>query len=132
MIASRDSAQKFSRTLRWLEEAESLIDDGYPAAAIMTLRSALDSVPRDAFGYPLDTKVCVTIIAVQAGCSRRLVTRLRDLRGNANGVVHSVRTGRACEARAMLRLFRVVGSRWLRRIYGAAESPVQPSERREQ
>lgn len=124
MIAPRKIPATFQRTLQRLDEAEFLIEAGHPTAAIIMLRTALDAAPREAIGFPLEGKAFVTIVAVQAGCSRRLVNRVRNLRGNANGVVHGAADGRDWNARAMLRLFRIVGTRWLRRIHGVTIEPA--------
>lgn len=125
IAASRlHSPAEFKYTLRRLAEAEDAIDRGQVTAAVMLIRCALESASKEAFGFPLDTKTFLTIVAVQAGASRRLVSRLRNLRGTANGVAHAASEGRIDDAREMLRFFRLIGCRWLRRFHGVAVTDV--------
>ena len=120
MIATNAAtpAEKFSRTIRRLAEAELAVQQGHATAAIMLLRSALEAASIDAFGSRLNGHSFLTVAATQAGASRRLVNRLLRLRGETNAVVHAERDGRLADAREMLRLFRVVGCRWIERTAG--------------
>jgi len=116
--APTEPTEKFSRTIRRLAEAELAVQQGHATAAIMLLRSALEAASIDAFGSRLNGHSFLTVAATQAGASRRLVNRLLRLRGETNAVVHAERDGRLADAREMLRLFRVVGCRWIERTAG--------------
>ena len=120
MIATTREA--YWRTRQRLEEADQAVQAGQYTVAVILLRVALDSASREAFGKPCDQKAFSEMAALLAGGSRETLRRIRRLRDSANMVVHGIRNGHEREARQMLRLFRAVGQRWLRRIANADQA----------
>ncbi len=116
MIAFNEShAQRFPRTLQRLEDAQEAIDRGEFTAAVLLIRSAIDTAAHEVFGRSRDSAMFIHVVTQEVDATRLTQRKVRKMRKRSNVVAHGGREGYAREALRMLTLFRAIAARWLER-----------------
>ncbi len=109
-------AQRFVRTIRWVQDAQGAIDRGEFTVAVLLIRTAVGSARSELLGrQSANQGLFAYSKAMEAGVSRGTIRRIRRFQKQANAVAHGCRDGKRRDAERMLILFQAIAARWIQR-----------------
>ncbi len=117
--------QPLPRTRQRLREAQAALDRGEPTTCMVLLRVAIDTAGHEVVGG-IETRSFVRMVASSVA-GKRWAKKVNGRLDNAHTIIHGSRDATHREAVRALRLIRVIGGLWVRRVFGVdLEAAVDP------